>query len=388
MRRRLLVVALSCVAALSALTAGVAQAAPEDPGPNPVTTQTMDIPVGGSVSLTTDVYLPGAIEHAPLVVLRHGYLRARGNLAGWGTHLASHGFVTAVFDSRDNTNDDPQTDGADMDSVTAWLLASSNDASSPLFHRMDAARLAMGGHSAGGAAAAVAASGLSGVGALVLLDSEDTGPSLAVAPSLTVPTIGIFGAPSTCNENGDNRKTYAAVTGPRLGIYVTGASHCDAEDPLDTLCGIACGSTNDARHAAFKRYATAFLEAYLQCDATAYPYVGGAAAMADTAITILPATNGLALPPSGCGADAGTPVDHEAGAEDSGASGSGADAAPSASNDASAHGSNGESANESGCALAPGHAGESAFFLGAAAAVLAGFTRRRGRRTEQSTRAH
>jgi hypothetical protein len=42
------------------------------------------------------------------------------------------------------------------------------------------------------------------------------------------------------------------------------------------------------------------IEAYLNCDPAAYPYINGSAAEADTGIQIYPESRELNMPPSGC----------------------------------------------------------------------------------------
>ena len=49
-----------------------------------------------------------------------------------------------------------------------------------------------------------------------------------------------------------------------------------------------------------KRYGTAMIEAYLNCDPAAYPYINGAAAQSDSGIKIYPESRGLSMPPAGC----------------------------------------------------------------------------------------
>jgi hypothetical protein len=332
---------------------------PEDPGSFTTQSQTFDVPVSGGVTLSTEVHWPATSGARPLVVLRHGYTSHKENMVGWAEHLATHGFVGVSFESRDPNAIDSTVEGEDMATVTAWLVQRTVDNTSPLFGRIDGARVAVGGHSAGGAAATVAAAKISPQ-VLVLLDTEDTAEALAAAPGLSVPTVATFTEASGCNENGDNRNTFKSVTGPRFGVFVPGATHCDGEDPLDFAgCGYYCGAPTPAHHAELSRYTTAFLEAYLLCDAAAYPYVGGALAQSDTAINILPESAKLTLPPPGCATSPGP----DGGSTPDGGGGGGAGSAGSGGGDAGASGGSPESApaggdgGGGGCAVPSGDHG-------------------------------
>jgi MYXO-CTERM domain-containing protein len=367
---------------------------PEAPGSFATESVTLDVPVGGGVTLSADVYLPKTAGARPLVILRHGYTSHKENMVGWAEHLATHGFVGVSFESRDPNAIDSTVEGADMAAVTQWLVDRGADNGSPLFGRVDGQRVAVGGHSAGGAAATVAATQLAPK-VLVLLDTQDTPPALAAAPGILAPTVALFTAANGCNENGNNKDTFKTVSGPRFGAFVSGATHCDGEDPIDVAgCGSYCGDPTDAHHATFKRYVTAFLEAYLLCEPAAYPYVGGAQAISDAAITILPETAKLQMPPPGCATspDGGTSPSSDGGtsAADAGAAGpgganpdGGAGAGPGdASAGASAGGSASPGPGDGGCACSvPGGEADAPWraMLAPAAAILFFWFRRRAR---------
>jgi hypothetical protein len=365
---------------------------PEQPGTFTTESVTLDVPVGGGVTLSAEVHLPKTAGARPLVVVRHGYTSHKENMVGWAEHLATHGFVGVSFESRDPNAIDSTVEGADMAKVTQWLVDRGADNTSPLFGRVDGQRVAVGGHSAGGAAATVAAVQLAPK-VLLLLDTEDTAPALAAAPALSTPTLALFTAANGCNENGNNQNTFKSVTGPRFGAFVTGATHCDGEDPIAVAgCGSYCGDPTDAHHATFKRYVTAFLEAYLLCDPAAYPYVGGALAISDAAITILPETAKLQMPPPACATspvpDGGTSAGDAGatgpgGANPDGGAGTGAgpgDASAGASAGASAAAAN--PGGEGGCTCSVPGGGDDApwrAILAPVAAVLFFWCRRRAR---------
>jgi MYXO-CTERM domain-containing protein len=387
------------VALLASLIARTSLAGlPEDPGSFATESVTLDVPVGGGVTLSADVVMPKAAGARPIVVLRHGYTSHKENMVGWAAHLATHGFVGVSFESRDPNAIDSTVEGADLAKVTQWLVDRGADNASPLFGRIDGQRVAIGGHSAGGAAATVAATQLAPK-VLVLLDTQDTPEALASAPAISAPTVALFTAANGCNEMGDNLNTFKSVSGPRFGAFVTGATHCDGEDPLDVAgCGFYCGAPTDAHHATFKRYVTAFLEAYLLCDPAAYPWVGGAQAISDGALAILPETAKLQMPPPACatGTVDGGPGAGDAGATDAGTgagdASAGASPSPAGTVDGGSGGSDGGTsgaggsggdAGSGGCACSlPGGDGGAPWraILAPAAVALYVWSRRRARR--------
>jgi dienelactone hydrolase len=302
---------LQAVLALALSAGSLAAAAPEDAGPLAVGTSSVMAPVGGGTQLATDLYFPQAGGPYPALVLRHGFLRSKQNFVNWGKHLASRGFVAIIPTSRAPAQPNPAVDSDDMLAVIAWARAQSQQPGSPLHGKIDGARLAVVGHSAGGLASALAASKDSTLRAAVLLDPVDVGGAGATAAPVTkVPVAVLLAEPGVCNVQSTYLPIFPTFGGPRLGLKVIKAQHCAPEDPSDGLCELACGGGATAeQRTAFRRYATAFLEAYLRCDAAAFPYVGGAAAQADPAIALLPQSQGLTLPPAGCSAPDGPPGD-------------------------------------------------------------------------------
>lgn len=290
------------------LLPSLAMAAPEDDGAfGVVVTNDVMVPVSGA-QLATDVYVPDGGGARPLVVLRHGFGRSKTNFTNWGHHLASRGLIVLVPNARSLTPDAAQ-DSDDMLAVLAWAVAQNGQAGSPLAGRVDGSRRAVAGHSAGGLAAVVAASKDAALSAAVLLDPVEgmSGtPGATAAAATHVPTVAIFAEPASCNDNGSGVAMFRALAGPHYGLRTSGATHCDPENPSDSLCANFCGgAATPARQAEFSRYATAFLLAYLICDAPSLPYVDGPAAAADTMVVRLPETTALAPCPAGVDAGAG-----------------------------------------------------------------------------------
>jgi len=95
-------------------------------------------------------------------------------------------------------------------------------------------------------------------------------------------------------------------------LKVLKANHCDPESPSDGMCSLTCGgAANAGRHKLFRRYTMAALDHTLLCHKGSTPWLGGANAKADKAITLL-GQGGLPPAQLGCGSgikDAGVKQD-------------------------------------------------------------------------------
>lgn len=268
--------------------------APEDTGPYAVTISGAAIP-GKDVSIPTDIYMPTPSAKLPVVALRHAQTRTKETLAGWGKLLASHGYVVLVPNSRNSAIPDLDHDGGDMVSVVEWAIADAT-----VGPHVDGTKRIFGGVTSGASAALVAASRI-GASALILWDADKVPAAEKLAADMSIPTLAYISDANNCNGSGAGIATFQALTGPRFGFRMPGSHFCDVEDPSDNVCALLCGGFADAAH--FKRiarYAVSFIDTYAKCDETAYDYVNGSLAAADTSIQILPDTAKVAMPPAAC----------------------------------------------------------------------------------------
>jgi hypothetical protein len=279
-----------------------ATASPAGPGsdgssasPAPITTATKQVSVDSTTTVPVDVYAPTAGGPYPLVVLRHGLTRSKEQLAGWGQDLASHGFVAVLPDARVSWRDDAEGDARDMLTVMKWALVEPS-----LAGKVDPTRRILGGHSSGGLAAIVAASLDPSLKALLLLDTEGDDLGVTAGAKVSMPTLGIFGEPDTlCNESGTGVGSFQAVTGPRFGMRIRGASHCDAESPSSAGCELPCGATTPNAQGLYRQFGLAFLDAYVNCNAASFAAVDPHA-QAPAGVEIFSADN-RGAPASVCG---------------------------------------------------------------------------------------
>jgi dienelactone hydrolase len=314
-------VALLVLIAITAASQARA-ASPEDYGPLAVRESAVQIPVpvdpsgpeGVFTSVNADVYVPQAPGPWPLVQFSHAWpgTLQQFPLSGWARRLASRGFVVIVSDRRGASNlavwpalDQPSdvfdlsasVNSEDILRVLRWAIAQSMTPGSLLYGIVDSNHIAIAGHSLGGYLATFAAVRAQSEGprlsALVLLDPSDERlgqltyeSSLAVAPSVTIPTIDLASEenqhPIQCNMDYGTDCTlvanqeYQALTGAhaRLGLKVVGSVHEDVEDPKTT-------ANSPVYLQMYERYGMAWLEFWLAGECSAARYLGGSAAYLD-----------------------------------------------------------------------------------------------------------
>ena len=188
-------------------------------------------------TVKADLYQP-ANPPAGMVVLAHGFMRSRRNMAGHAIALAAEGFAVVVpdlpyiTDSRDNARA--------LTELVAQIR--SGTFAAPV------ERVVLVGFSAGGLSTLLAAAS-PGVVGYVGLDAIDRpgGVGLAAARLLQTPAILIRRQPSFCNGYGIAEPWHDAL--PKLVDQhnIDGASHCDFEAPTDGWCEAFCGTTDAAR---------------------------------------------------------------------------------------------------------------------------------------------
>lgn len=272
---------------------------PGEPGPCTVSNQTVE--VNGDIE--THIHYPssdqctgGITAPFPTIAFAHGFSMfgltngARDN-AGNGEHLASWGYVVAI----PVLPDDVEGRIADMQAVMSYLETESDTPGSFLYQKADTERLAVVGHSFGGATILALAARDARVKAAVALDPvyHQGGPGegeepviwdpAIEGPDIAIPTC-ILGAPaSNCNSEADYAEIYPFVGAThKASFLIAGASHCDFMDPGHWACSLVCeGTTDPARTQLVQKYTTAWLNYYLQLNTDYYDYLYGTEADAD-----------------------------------------------------------------------------------------------------------
>jgi dienelactone hydrolase len=204
--------------------------------------------------VTFDLYLPASTQPASLVVVAHGFLRTKANMAGWGQTLAREGFVVAV-PTLPTWSDHPRNARA-IGELASWLCAAA-----PHANHINSQQIGFMGFSAGGLSTLLAAADHPNVRIWVGLDPVDRdGLGLAALSHLSARPVILRAEPSSWNTQGNSRALIAAL-GPRCQTsLVPGAIHIDAEWPTDALAELACGKSSDQCRAAFAAHALVALK--------------------------------------------------------------------------------------------------------------------------------
>jgi len=295
-----LTIALVLVASLG-MPVGQLQAQPPAdpglPGPHAVATAviTTTNPDTASV-LQTDLYYPSAdgssvapagAPYAALVFAR-GFLSFPANYSGFGTHLASWGYIVAIPDF---PSEDRQVRASDVQHLLSYLEAENANSGSPFYQRIDVGRFGLTGHSAGGLSSMIAAARDGRVRAVVALDPAGSPLNgwdhQTEAPRITAP-FALIGAPAQiCNSNAVYEDWYPHVGAVHKAKYVIAdGSHCDFmatdEALLVQLCSLFCFRPfSQDRLRLAKRYTTAWFNYYLQHNTDYYTYLYGDQAAGD-----------------------------------------------------------------------------------------------------------
>jgi pimeloyl-ACP methyl ester carboxylesterase len=229
------------------------------------TTTTLSVSVQGR-SFMVDRYLPAGNGPFPLVGLGHGFSLSKDNVRGLAQALQADGFAVVA----------PQlTGGLSVDhSLNADVLNAAVNAVI-MSGQGDMTNVGLGGHSAGGLAAWLAASRRQGVTALMLFDPVDSMNSLGVPATsmVTAPTLFAFAPPQSCNSMNNSLSWFTSKVGAKGRFNVVMANHCDPTEPQSSTCNLACGPSfitpatwSATRSALYKRYARSFFNQFMRAS--------------------------------------------------------------------------------------------------------------------------
>lgn len=261
-------------------------------------TATTDLPRGTGGADGGKVVVPAGPGPYPLVIASHGFSASAANQVGWAEHFGSHGFVVIAPTFPNAFAPDTAKNAAVIEALVAYARTA--------LPKADASRLGLEGHSAGGLATTVAAAKMK-PRAVVLFDPVDKdGAGKAAYGTLCSPTLSLFAAGGSCNNQAAWKPFASASPGPVVFADVVGATHCDGESAARLTCGPFCGgAAAPARQAVHARYATAFFLTHLAGDSAAAATLTEAALRADTTLAAPQVKSGITCPPGPGSADAG-----------------------------------------------------------------------------------
>lgn len=196
----------------------------------------VDVPIGGATR-AVDVYRPAG-EPLGMAIVAHGFARSRVRHADLGRALAAYGVVAVIPDLPNVVNL-----WGNGSAIVELVQKVEEGALEPL--RMPRERIVLVGTSAGGLATVLAAAKLPGLAGWVGLDPVDrTGTGLDAAARVAVPAVVMLAEPSLCNLVTSGDAIAAALPSRLRTLTVSGASHCDFEDPTNAMCEAACGRSS------------------------------------------------------------------------------------------------------------------------------------------------
>ncbi len=196
---------------------------------------TVEITLSGR-AVSADIHAPTASARGT-VVLVHGFLRSRENMAGHAQMLAADGYFVVVPDLPSRI--DSRENGRALRELVARVRTGTLGPAPP--------RIVLAGFSAGGLSALLAADA-PGVVGYVGLDAFDRpgGVGLEAARVLRTKAVLLRGPSSFCNAYGI-AEPWGGVLPDLVATYrIAPASHCDFEAPTDRWCTLLCGATDEA----------------------------------------------------------------------------------------------------------------------------------------------
>jgi len=214
----------------------------------------------------------------PLLVLTHGFARDYGRHVASAEEYARHGILVMTPNAAPGGGValQPQRVVKNTADHVRWLARKSEKPGHPLFGMVDARRIALAGHSAGGAISFEAAVELQRGGpsplAVVLLDAVPYASTLSKAADLEpLALLNIRSEPGPCNAGGSVADLMDALLFPASDVRVTGATHCDPESPTDLSCQLVCGKSGGTKNRTYLRLSDVFLRNALDAGAQGTP---------------------------------------------------------------------------------------------------------------------
>ena len=245
-------------------------------------------------SFTVHVFLPATDGPRPLVSLSPGLLQNANAYDAYAQRLASHGIAAVTRDDPGVLSPTTDVTADILYVVSTWLPAENADAASPLFGRVDLARIGLAGHSRGGKASLIAAENGAGIAWFGLdpVDAAEFSGGVQAREHLAdihVPTAFLgMAVSSSCSPASDNYQVlFAGMPSPSVALTGVNAGHTDLESADQcTFCG-GCtphGTADPATVLHYSvRYVTAFFARELLGDAAVGAGFEGAGVSEDIA---------------------------------------------------------------------------------------------------------
>ncbi len=239
-------------------------------GPYEVQTYTdfLDVPEFGAATIYYPLAAPGPVGG---VAIAPGFTEEQRHISWWGPRLASHGYAVLVLDTNDR-RERPDARANALIAGVALLRAESRRQGSPIFGRVDAAKMAIMGHSMGGGGALLAANEHSDeIRAAIPFTPWEPESDLA---GITAPTLVLAGAAdrvAEVEEHAWRHFNLISESTPKVYLEIAGGDHYIAD------------TTRGTDLATVGRYALAWLKLYVDRDERYRGFIYGEIPAADAA---------------------------------------------------------------------------------------------------------
>jgi len=207
-------------------------------GPFHTTTFTIST---GTVRFPDDAEPPFAA-----VAVCGGFTNTGPEMAPWSDFYASHGIVTVIVTTLGS--DSPQVRATKLLAAITELKAENTDSSSPLFGKL-AGRYGTSGYSMGGGGTTIATTQ-----DMTLRTSIGLAPWTPTGTGVQVPTLLLCGTADGTAPCSMAQGAYTAISGPKMMISITGATHFNWFGPTNAGAGLS------------GQYALAFQKVFLEGD--------------------------------------------------------------------------------------------------------------------------
>ncbi len=195
-------------------------------------------PARNNRSVPCEIYYPGvtagsnadvAIGEFPIIIFGHGFAMQVGAYPNWREEFVPEGYIM-VFPTTEGSFIAPNHGnfGGDLKFLVEKLRSEGQNVSSPFYQHVSA-RAAIMGHSMGGGATILGASGFSGVDCIVGLAPAETNPSAVAAGSaVSAPSLIISGSADGVTPPADHHIPIYDALGSSCKYFVsiTEGSHC------------------------------------------------------------------------------------------------------------------------------------------------------------------
>ena len=190
-------------------------------------------------SIPTDIYYPAVSAGAnaavaegefPVVVLGHGFAMTVNAYQNWREFLVPLGYIVALPTTEGGLLPGPNHSafGLDLAFVASTMQAANDNVGSPFFGKV-LQRAALMGHSMGGGASVLGASGNTAIKCIVGMAPAETDPSaVTAAANVTVPALFLQGTSDNVTPAAEHADPIFAALGSSCKAYasITSGSHC------------------------------------------------------------------------------------------------------------------------------------------------------------------